>query len=138
MTATAHREVASHLSELESVWQAGMSEAYAVFRPHAAPEVALAAALVESAVDLQQLGRGVPEPPHLLLGDLCLARGACLLAHTRDQRLQIAFARVLERVAAAAAGGPGARPLREQLIAAIGTAVDGHPEPVPSTGRSNP
>ena len=119
MTATEHREVASHLSEREWVWEGGMHDAYAFFRPRAAPEVALAAALVESAVDLQQLGRGAPEPRRLLLGDLCLARASWLLAHARDQRLQVAFARVLERVAVAAAGGPGAEPLRQQLIAAI-------------------
>lgn len=119
MTATEHREVTGHLSELEVVWEGGMHDAYAFFRPHGTPEVALAAALVESAVDLHRLGCGVPEPKHLLLGDLCLARAAWLLAHARDQRLQVAFARVLERVTVAAAGGLRAEPLRQQLIAAI-------------------
>jgi len=83
------------------------------------PEVALAAALVESAVALQDLGRTAPEPAQLLLGDLCLARASRLLAETGDTRLQVAFALAVERVAAEAAGGPASQGLRELLVAAI-------------------
>jgi len=83
------------------------------------PEVALAAALVESAVALQDLGRAAPEPAQLLLGDLCLARASRLLAETGDTRLQVAFAVAVERVAAEAAGGPASRALRDLLVAAI-------------------
>ena len=109
-----------HLAGLESVWQAGMHEVYAFYRARATPAVALAAAMVESAVSLQELGDRPPTPPHLLLGDLCLARSSRLLASTRDQRLQVGFARAVEHVAAAAAGGPPAPPLRTLLVAAIG------------------
>jgi hypothetical protein len=96
-----------------------MRESYGRYRVHAPPEVALAAALVEAAAELQALGRGAPEPGRLLIGDLCLARASRLLADTRDTRLQVGFARAVERVAAAAAGGPAARPLSELLLAAI-------------------
>jgi hypothetical protein len=107
------------LSGLESVWQGGMRDAYGFYRPQAGPQVALAAALVESAVALQDLGGRPPAPPQLLLGDLCLARASRLLADTRDQGLQVGFARAVERVAAAAAGGPPSEPLRAQLLTAI-------------------
>lgn len=108
-----------HLSGLESVWDGGMRESYTFYRPRAAPAVALAAAMVESAVALQGLGGQPPDPARLLLGDLCLARASRLLADARDQRLQIGFARAVELVAAAAAGGPAADSLRALLVAAL-------------------
>jgi hypothetical protein len=107
------------LAELETVWEDGMSAAYAFYRPQAPPPVALAAALVESAVELQRLGGPAPDPPQLLLGDLCLARASRLLAETGDQGLQVGFARAVERVAAAASGGWPEAPLRDLLLAAI-------------------
>jgi hypothetical protein len=110
------------LAGLESVWERGMRDAYAFYRALTAPAVALAAAMVESALDLHELGRRPPDPPRLLLGDLCLARASRLLAGTRDQRLQIGFARAMERVAAAAASGVSAPELRTLLIAVIGEA----------------
>ena len=119
MSATADG-IEAHLDGLEPVWDSGMSDAYAFYRPRATPAVALAAAMVESALVLQVLGDRPPDPPHLLLGDLCLARASGLLARTRDQRLQVGFARAVEHVAAAAAGGPPAPPLRTLLVAAIG------------------
>ena len=112
-------EVGPNLAGLESVWDGSMSDTYAFFRHQARPEIALAATLVESAVALQDLGRTAPEPPQLLLGDLCLARASRLLAGTHDTELQVAFAEAVERVAAQAAGGPEARELRELLVAAI-------------------
>src|SRR5262249_45032255 len=48
--------VEAHLSGLESVWEGGMREAYAFYRQHAASAVALAAAMVESAMELQTRG----------------------------------------------------------------------------------
>jgi hypothetical protein len=89
-------------------------------RAGAAPKVALAAALVESAVSLQRLGGPAPDPFHLLLGDLCLARASRLLAESGDQRLQVGFARAVERVSSAASGGPSSAPLRQLLVATIG------------------
>jgi hypothetical protein len=121
VTATADPEVDEHLAGLESVWDGGLGDAYTFYRTRAGTGPALAAALVESALELQRLGRGAPDPPRLLLGDLCLARASRLLADTRDQELQVAFAAAVEQVAAAAAGGPAARPLRDLLLDAIGS-----------------
>jgi hypothetical protein len=119
MTATID-EIGTHLAGLESVWEAGMSDDYTFYRSQAAPAVALAAAMVESAVRLHVMGERPPDPPRLLLGDLCLARASRLLAQTRDQHLQVGFARAVEHVASAAAGGPSSPPLRALLVAAIG------------------
>jgi hypothetical protein len=129
-----------HLGGLESVWEAGMSDAYAYYRQHAAPPVALAAAMVESAMQLQTSGGRAPAPPQLLLGDLCLARASRLLAETRDQQLQIGFARAVEQVASATAGGPPSGPLRMLLVAAVGdpgapTRRTPHPPGTPSGAR---
>jgi hypothetical protein len=114
--------IEAHLAGLESVWEGGMRDVYAYYRQHASPAVALAAAMVESAIELQTSGGQPPGPPQLLLGDLCLARASRLLAETRDQRLQICFARAVERVASATAGGPPSDPLRTLLVAAVGDA----------------
>lgn len=116
-------EVDAYLTGLESVWEGGMRETYAHYRQHAAAPVALAAAMVESAMDLQTSGGTPPDPPRLLLGDLCLARASRLLAETRDQALQIGFARAVEHVASATAGGPPSDPLRALLMAAVGAAT---------------
>jgi hypothetical protein len=118
VTAT-RRGIKHYLTGLEAVWETGLRDGYDSYRLHAAPEVALAAALVEVATELQALGRGEPDPGRLLVGDLCLARASRLLADTRDTRRQVLFARAVERVAAAAAGGPEAPPLRELLLAAV-------------------
>jgi hypothetical protein len=112
-------EIDAHLRGLEPVWEEGMGDAYAFYRPRAAPEVALAAAMVEAGLRLQRLGGEAPDPSRLLIGDLCLARASRLLAETRDQRLQVGFASAVERVAAAATGGPPAPPLRDLLAATI-------------------
>jgi len=113
MTLTDDVEVAAQLGGLESAWEDGLGDAYAFYRARSAPPVALAAALV------QHLGERAPAPPELLVGDLCLARASRLLADEGDQALQVAFAAAVERTAAAAAGGPPARPLRDLLLDAI-------------------
>ncbi|HZV49134.1 MAG TPA: hypothetical protein VFD49_05150 [Candidatus Dormibacteraeota bacterium] len=115
-------EIDVHLRGLEPVWEEGMGDAYAFYRLRAPAEVALAAAMVESGLQLQRLGGQAPDAPRLLLGDLCLARASRLLAETRDQRLQVGFAQAVERTAAAAAGGPPAPPLRDLLTATIADA----------------
>jgi hypothetical protein len=117
---TAVDEIEVHLGGLESVWEGGMRDRYAFYRQHAAAAVALAAAMVETAIELQTAEGRAPAPPQLLIGDLCLARASRLLAETRDQRLQIGFARAVEQVASAAAGGRAADPLRALLVAAFG------------------
>jgi hypothetical protein len=112
-------EVGGNIRGLESVWDGPMNDAYVFYRRRAMPQVALAAALVESAADLQDLGQRAPDPPRLLLGDLCLARASRLLAETRDTDLQVAFARAVEKIAAEAAGGARSESLRELLLTAI-------------------
>lgn len=108
-----------NLDALEEVWDRGMRDAYAFYHPRTSARVALAAALVESGIELQMLGGEAPKPPELLLGDLCLARASRLLAEAGDQRLQVGFARAVERVSAAAAGDSTETALRELLVAAI-------------------
>jgi hypothetical protein len=117
--------VAEELEAIEPLWKAGLEEAYAAYQPVAgayaemAPQVALAAALVEVALDLQRLGRTAPAPPELLRGDLCLARASRLLADTREAGLQVAFARAIEEQSAAAAAEHPLEPTRARLLRAI-------------------
>jgi hypothetical protein len=118
--------VADELDAIESLWKAGLEEAFAAYQPATlslggaeASRVALAAALVEMALGLQQLGRPAPPAPELLRGDLCLARASRLLADTRDQRLQVSFARAIEDQSAAAAAGREPEPARARLLRAI-------------------
>ena len=111
------------LESLDELWAGGLGAAYEAYRrPGHDTRVALAAALVETAMSLQGVGSHVARPMELLLGDLCLARASRLLADIGDQGLQVAFARVIERVASAAAAAievPAVRPL---LRSAIGEA----------------
>ncbi|MDQ6691350.1 MAG: hypothetical protein M3Z13_01140, partial [Candidatus Dormibacteraeota bacterium] len=88
--------VERELESIESLWKGGIEEALEGYRAATSflgsrhsERVALAAALVEVAVDLQQLGGEAPSPTDLLRGDLCLARASRLLAQTRQQRLQV-------------------------------------------------
>ncbi|HEX6548010.1 MAG TPA: hypothetical protein VF134_04640 [Candidatus Dormibacteraeota bacterium] len=108
------------LESLDSLWSGGLGEAYNAFlRETEDARVALAAAMVEIGIKLQGIGSHVAAHGELLLGDLCLARASRLLADVGDQHLQIAFARVVERVSSDAAAGvpaPGVRPL---LMAAL-------------------
>ena len=111
---------ADDLESLDELWAGGLGEAYeAYLRPGRDTRVALAAALVETGVTLQGVGSHVARPMELLLGDLCLARASRLLADIGDQSLQVAFARVIERVASAAAAALEVPALRPLLSAAI-------------------
>jgi hypothetical protein len=109
------------LDSLESLWDAGLGHAYDAYLTLGTEHrVALAAALVETALDLQALGRQAPPPGPLLLGDLCLARASRLLADVGDRRLQVGFAQSIEQVATHAAAGdelPSARDLLSRVIA---------------------
>lgn len=117
----------AELEGLPGLWEAGLGAAYdhylAVARDAltggVAEVAALAAALVEVALHLQRLGQPAPPPADLLRADLCLARASRLLADTRRQRLQVAFARAIEEHAAAATGTSRAGELRTSLAAAI-------------------
>ena len=104
------------LETLQAVWADGLGDAYEAYRGHGGDtRVALAAALVETGVTLQGIGSHVASPGDLLLGDLCLARASRLLADVADQRLQVAFARVVERVSAEAAAGREVSDIRQLL-----------------------
>jgi hypothetical protein len=118
--------VERELEAIEPLWKEGVEEAFAAYRPATAglrrpndDRVALAAALVEVALGLQRLGDGAPTAPDLLRGDLCLARASRLLADTRSQPLQIAFARAIEEQSAAAAAERQLGDTRERLLRAI-------------------
>jgi hypothetical protein len=118
--------VTDELDAIESLWETGLEEAFSAYEVATAyladgnaPRVALAAALVEVALDLQRLGRPAPPAPDLLRGDLCLARASRLLADTRDRRLQVSFARAIEEQSAAAAAERDLEPMRSRLLRAI-------------------
>ena len=122
--------VQEELESLESLWETGLEAAYQTYSEATAvlveenrDRVALAAALVETALRLQRLGGRAASPPDLLRGDLCLARASRLLADARDQHLQISFARAIEATSAAAAAGRRPEPVRELLLAAIAGAA---------------
>jgi hypothetical protein len=114
------------LVRLESLWEDGLSDAYrsyldavSVFDAAAQPKLALAAALIEIGVRLQGLGGRAAAPPTLLMGDLCLARSSRLLADAATQKVQVAFARAIEDMSAAAASGRPAPATRELLLRAF-------------------
>ena len=118
--------VAQELEAIEGLWKTGLEEAFGAYQPAIAPlgqvdgpRVALAAALVETALGLQRLGRPAPPAPDLLRGDLCLARASRLLADTRDRCLQVSFARAIEELSAAAASERELEPSRSRLLRAI-------------------
>ena len=111
---------ARELHGLEPLWTSGLEAAYEAYCGRSEYRIALAAALVETAVAVQELGLGVAGPGDLLLGDLCLARASRLLADAGDQRLQVEFARAVETVAAAAAAGDRPPSIRLLLLAALG------------------
>ena len=111
------------LESLDSIWAGGLGEAFEAYRDrHRDGRVALAAALVETGVTLQGLGARSAPAGELLIGDLCLARASRLLADAGDQRLQVAFARAVERVASEAAAGLAVSPIRELLLPALASA----------------
>jgi hypothetical protein len=109
------------LESLEGLWPDGLGAAYDAYLALGPDSrVALAGALVETALGLQELGRPAAAPGPLLLADLCLARASRLLADVADQRLQVGFARAIEQVAACAAESvelPSVRALLTRVIA---------------------
>ena len=124
---TAQAQVIDHeLARLDGLWNDGLSDMYRSFLdavgsydPGVQPKLALAAALIESGIRLQGLGGSAAPAAALLMGDLCLARASRLLADTAHQGLQIAFARAIEEMSAAAASGDAARPVRDLLLGAF-------------------
>ena len=112
------------LDGLEFLWEAGLAERFEVYRDAAAvaEPVALAAALVETALVEQRLGAGIAPPGPLLVADLCLARSSRLLAESASPAVQIEFARTVEAAAAAAAEG-GTLAIRPRLLAIVRSAT---------------
>lgn len=111
---------------LEGLWENGLSGIYDVYfkaAPSAHPQVVLAAALVEEGIALQNVGGRAADPAPLLLGDLCLARASRLLAASASLPLQVAFARAIEDVSAAAAAGDGVKSVRQLLLRAFKTSL---------------
>jgi hypothetical protein len=118
---------ARELDRLEGLWADGLSEAFHLylesvgdFEPDVRPQLALAAALIEIGVRLQGLGGRAAPPTTLLMGDLCLARGSRLLADHAPLAVQVAFARAIESVSAAAASNQPAPATRQLLHGALG------------------
>jgi hypothetical protein len=111
------------LRHLEIHWEGSLGEAYRAHRHRWPPKLALAAALVETGVGLHGLGRTVPSPVDLLLGDLCLARASRLLANEAGRVVQIAFARAIELAASAPTSGADLPMIRELLGRALEGAV---------------
>jgi len=118
--------IGQELERLDGLWEDGLSETYRSYLGEvgsydaaAQPKLALAAALIEAGLRLQGLGgRAAPAAP-LLMGDLCLARASRILADTASQSLQVAFAKAIEELSAAAASGEAGRPVRELLVGAL-------------------
>jgi hypothetical protein len=114
------------LDRLEGLWDDGLSDTYRSYlgavvhyEPDSQAKLALAAALVEIGVRLQGLGGRAAAPPTLLIGDLCLARSSRLLADAAPQSVQVAFARAIEDMSAAAASGAAGLDTHELLLRAL-------------------
>jgi hypothetical protein len=124
---TAQALVIDHeLERLDGLWEDGLSDTYRsyleavdTYDPEDQPKLALAAALIEAGTRLQGLGARAAPAAALLMGDLCLARASRILADTASQRLQVAFARAIEELSAAAASGVAGRPVRDLLAGAF-------------------
>ena len=118
------------LDRLEGLWADGLSDTFHAylesvghFGPEVQPRLALAAALIEIGVRLQGLGGRAAPATTLLMGDLCLARGSRLLADNAPLAVQVAFARAIESVSAAAASEAPAPATRQLLQSALGAST---------------
>jgi hypothetical protein len=118
--------VEAELDRLGDLWSNGLAETYRSYvdalsdhDPALQPKLALAASLIEVGLRLQGLGGRAAPPPTLLMGDLCLARGSRLLTEAASKPVQVAFARAIEGLSAAAASGKPSAPVRELLLHAF-------------------
>jgi len=123
---TAAQVIDRELDRLEDLWSDGLADAYHSYQESvtgyaapARPKLALAAALIEVGIRLQNLGGRAAPASTLLVGDLCLARSSRLLADVAPQRLQVAIAAAIETMSSTAAAAPGAPASRELLIKAL-------------------
>ncbi|MGH7921772.1 MAG: TetR/AcrR family transcriptional regulator [Candidatus Dormibacteraceae bacterium] len=113
------RSLQPHLLHLEALWQGPLGGAYGHYAAVAEPPLALAAALVETAISLHGLEGEPARPSALLLGDLCLARASGLAANHGSIAVQVGLARTIERASGAAAAGAGIGPLRAELMRVV-------------------
>lgn len=104
---------------LESLWEGPLGAAYGHYATVADPALAMAAALVETAIGLHELGAGAADPQRLLLGDLCLARASRLAAVHAGSDVQIGLARTIESAAGSAASRPGKPEVRARLTQVV-------------------
>jgi hypothetical protein len=125
MTAQA-QVIDQELERLDGLWEDGLADSYRTYMDAVEayddgiqPKLALAAALIEAGIRLQGLGGPAAQAGALLMGDLCLARASRLIADTASQSLQVAFARAIEEMSAAAASGVTSRPVRDLLLGAL-------------------
>jgi hypothetical protein len=108
------------LESLDGLWMDGLGAAYDAYLALGPdPKVALAGALVETALSVQRLGETAAAAGPLLLADLCLARASRLLADVGDVGLQVGFARAIEDVAAKAAAAQELPSVRATLTKVI-------------------
>ena len=107
------------LTHLESLWEGPLGGAYAYYASVTGPALALAAALVETAIDVHGLDGDPARPSALLLGDLCLARASGLAANHASTAVQIGLARAIEEATRRAAAGRDVGPLRARLTEVV-------------------
>ena len=108
------------LDGIEFLWEGSLRTAYDQYLLQEPREsLALAAALVETALREQRLGGPAAAAPALLVADLCLARASRLLAENAILPVQVAFARLVEAAAGAAAEGRPQPELRSGVLAAL-------------------
>jgi hypothetical protein len=111
--------VTAHLRHLESLWDGPLHAAYEHYTSVADAALAMAAALVETAIVLHELGCGAATPKRLLLGDLCLARASRLASRHAPNEVRIGLARAIEAAAGTAAAGRGTPDVRARLTQVV-------------------
>lgn len=114
------------LVRLEGLWSNGLADSFRAyleevqsFEADVQPKLALAAALIDAGLRLQNLGGHAAPPTTLLMGDLCLARGSRLLADSAPLGTQVAFAHAIEKMSSAAASDTPTPDVRALLSAAL-------------------
>lgn len=107
------------LTHLESLWEGPLGSAYAYYASVTSEPLALAAALVETAIGVHGLNGDPARPSALLFGDLCLARASVLAANHAPLAVQVGLARAIEESARRAAAGQDVGPLRARLTEVV-------------------
>lgn len=108
-----------HLTHLESLWEGPLGAAYRHYASVTTDPLALAAAMVETAIEIHGLEGDPARPSALLLGDLCLARASVLAANHAPAAVQIGLARAIEEATRRAAAGADVGPLRAHLTEVV-------------------